>query len=169
MSRVVGALEKLASQINGEINRINSGGCCVFASMAYPYLKEMGLKPKIRVSGSIYNKRKILGRVRNKIEDTGNVHHWWEEGISFRHVLNEIEIKGEKYFFDAYGVVKVEKKSKIEPFCHGLIQRGHLMYEEAVQIAACPDGWNPTFNRGDIGKMATLLEKGFMKLMKEFA
>lgn len=166
MSEVIAALEALSDEISSKIDKINRGGCCVFASMAYPHLKGMGLKPKIRVSDDPFNRRKTLGNLRKKVEDTCVVTSWWRTGMRFWHVLNEIEIDGKAYFFDVYGVV--EREDDTEPFCNGVVHRGQLTHDEAVKLAANVRGWNQTFDRGQIDTMNKLLEKGFKKIMTEF-
>jgi len=155
-------LSDVAKRVNEKIPGINSGGCCVFAAEVYPYLKGLGLKPKIRVADRFIVKECTIEKVRRKVNDRGNIDDWNDNGLWFGHVVCEFEYKGKSYFFDSKKVYV--KKEECEGVLKFNLYKGNLTYNEGVMLASSSRGWNRSFDRKQIQKMRDTLEKQFRKV-----
>lgn len=157
---ILKALKQIGEAVRTEVPNINIGGCCVFAAAAFNHLKDLGLKPKIRVADPDAPP-KALGVVRKSIDPT-DIEQWNVNGVWLGHVILEFSYDGKKYFFDSTGVA--ERNGRREPFLGYDLFRGSLSFKEANEMASVSRGWNPRFHRSDIPTMKSLLDENFGRL-----
>lgn len=162
---LIDALTEITKKVDKEIQKVNWGGCCVFASLAAEHLENLGLNVKIRVGDFAIrptrrHARKALGPIA-KVVPKNTANDWLRYGVDMSHVVAEFEYEGKKYFFDAEGVA--EKTYELEPFCGTYLHRGSIPIHVAKELANS-GGWNPTFKRTQIPKLEALLEVEFSKL-----
>lgn len=159
---MINRIKSICKNVNSEIEHMNSGGCCVFASIITPYLMELGLKPKIRVA-NWNHKQPMIGSIRKKI-DTNDIKQWNSNDVSFGHVVVEVTCNDSKYLVDSKNVML--KTGHIEPTCNMKMMRGELKLNEAVAISSKQSGWNPRFDREQIPRLRALVHSQFTLLKK---
>lgn len=150
---IIKQLQKLGKVANRKVDSINSGGCCVFASLVIERLSEFGIPARGIVVTFGYTKHSIAV-ARRCINDIGDIEEWSKNGISFNHIAVEFFIDKQRYHFDSDGVCEAAPR-----FRGDRIHAGRMKLKELKTLAANPKGWNPTFDRHDIPMLRDLVIK----------
>lgn len=168
MVRLNQHLYKLGQRMNRFHPYINSGGCCVYASILGEELLKRGIDARIIVGASGANhliqhigKASCLNEVRDRIGPTALQENWQENGVHFNHVGLEFKSPddGEWYHCDSDNVAP-------QDWCLGTweIYKGWLSVEDGKILAAFPDGWNTAFDR----KTIPLVKQMIRRAMKRY-
>lgn len=152
-------LNKLGANINRRYPDINSGGCCVFASLVGHELERRNIDTKIIVAStcpedkghkaSIDDARLFVGR-------DNCMSRWNDEGIQFSHVGIEFRLGDDVYHYDSNGAHPEDALLGIYR-----IYPGRLTVKEATELANDGDGWNSMFDRDDIPGLRMRIQKFF--------
>ena len=146
-------LEELAHTIDDQISKVNRGGCCVVASLVALHLQHV-----VPVRGVVFDE---WGRSNQSIDEVrplihnNNKSEWNDNGVNFGHVKVEFDYGGTTYQFDSDGVTLVDHNT-ID--CDQI--PGYLNVDELIYLAA-DTGWNSWFNRDQIPKLHSLINKTF--------
>lgn len=162
-STIVRKLNKFAKQMQAEYPLMNSGGCCVFASLMSAHLAKI-LPVKIHVEGaSYYRTLNNIDHIRpNVVNDD-----WSSHDVRFNHVSISYEVNGTTYFYDTRG-----SKKRYVPLCaarqlrEAALHPGNLTINEASFLAAEDWRWNRSFDRKHIPKLIQQVDEFFEKEFK---
>ena len=136
-------LNILGDRVNSAHDRINSGGCCVFAVLVAKELIKRRIRARIIVGG--YCPDVNLQEVRMKIKDPGDYREWHDNDVYFAHVGVEFVYKGNVYHYDTNGVRPAG--STLERW---RVHNGRMRISWAARLADRPEAWNYCFDRNEI-------------------
>lgn len=140
-------LAELGRYIVDRYPTVNSGGCCVFASVVGRELLNRGIDVKIIVGSKTPVSN--LEVIRNTMKDSHDIEEWNMNGVVFNHIAIELPLDGKMFFFDADGLSRADRSF------HGWgIHPGRLTVAEAESMAMRDDAWNDMFDRKHVSKMA---------------
>ncbi len=151
-------LNMLGKEINTSYPRINSGGCCVYASLVAEELIKLGVKVQGIVGYWNAKSEPSLDYIRPLIK-TGTLSDWHDNGVNFSHVGLEFIHNGYTRHYDSNGVSFQRKKLMGFP-----LYDGRLLPKELRKLAASREGWNPYFNRRDIPDIRKLIAEHMSKV-----
>jgi hypothetical protein len=163
-------LEKLASDVDTEIHAVNSGGCCVFASLVANKLIEAGI-PARAVHADFW-RHNITEMRKFIIEEGMDVYRkssWERAGASFYHVGVLFKFMNKWYTMDSTAIKPGRKYLGIEDMITG---NGSFTAKEAEALAFRRDNagtWNSYFDRRQIPKMRRIINEHFKHLPVDFA
>jgi len=143
-----------------DIDRMNAGGCAVFAGLVSRRLNKIGFKAKVRVGDVLYNsneKNRLKDAKKNGARKMGE---FGEQGICFWHLIVEITDGKQKYHFDSESLVKAKKNLVLFP--NAQVYNGALTPAETL-ILARSKGWNWMFNRKQIPTLIKRLNEVFRR------
>jgi hypothetical protein len=142
---LIDTLDKMGSGVNRKWPYINSGGCCVFASIVGKILQEKGIPVKgIVAAYSAQYKFKPIWWMRRGVSNN-SIPEWERRGLDFNHVGIEFRYGGKKWHYHSKGAQIAGKSFDRMP-----IFRGRLTLDELIELAANEEGWNSAFDRRDI-------------------
>jgi hypothetical protein len=145
-------LNTLGNRINRWYPEVNSGGCCVYASMIGEELRKRGIEVRIIVAA--YSATKDIDKARKRVNNIHQKSEWNAEDIWFNHVGVEFQHEGVWYHYDSDGVNP--KSKKLGSFT---VYPGRLSVDEAKVLADEPEGWNWSFDRNKIPAMKRHVKK----------
>lgn len=151
-------IQKILDKIDGEFYRINSGGCCVMASILAHQMKKIVDDVNIVTTG--WGTASSLDSIRHNISDNTNMEEWENNGVGFNHVWVEFKWNGRWYAMDSKGI-KTRKEQYRE---WGKPYKGSFTLDEARAFARSTD-WNPTFERWQIPLMRKRAYYHFARLL----
>jgi hypothetical protein len=152
-------LTQLAKEVKTKVPCINFGGCCVFAALVSKHLSTIVPTRLVVFKGWFCddNEASDLSEAKAKISNN-TVREWNNQGIHFGHVVIEYDNDGQTYRLDSDGV---------EP-CPTVVEdnklTGFLSIDDAEDLAADDDGWNPSFSRSNIPQMKQIIDNFFQQL-----
>jgi hypothetical protein len=130
--QVLAKYDNIINDISNKVNRINCGGCGLYAKMLGDILKENNIKFDyvMLFRQSVTNDKQLKAYIDNNDVDEVNNYHW-------SHVM----VKIGKRYVDAEGVfdspmfsgIRLETKKISEVFLETMLEQKSM--------------WNPTFNR----------------------
>lgn len=156
---LIDKLDKLGWEAGNKIDSLNSGGCCVFASLVANRLSAAG----IPVRGIVAMRRHRydvepeevdIDEARKNVSNVAYDEEWEDNNVHFSHVGLEFELEGKLYHYDSHGVKEAGRTLDNMP-----IVRGRLYPEELEALASVPTNWNYWFNRNQIPKLGKLVDK----------
>lgn len=136
-----------------DIVNLNCGGCGVFAYVAGSVLNKFHnceARFKVVTWGEKSKNTDIHTLVPKK--DKHNIDSWYNNGMSFPHILIEVNLKGEKPFIiDSDGLSEMTTYKGSVPIRHlrGLVRK--------------PKGWNDDFRRSQTSKIMININDYFKK------
>ena len=141
----VSKLQVLSARLNRITPEINHGGCCVMAGILAPYLSKF-CQVRIRVLDR-YGKRPNINEVAHNMGPRSKLRDWGMNDVYFNHVVLELIIDGEKYFYDTDRLKTAKQfyNMRNRPMLHP----GHLEIHHAKLLGDEPN-WNPDFPRETI-------------------
>lgn len=152
-------LNALAKDVEGNIHRVNWGGCGMFASQVAFQLKHvLNVKDVVLRVGDYESNdgEESINNVRNHIKKN-TVGHWNQAGIYFGHIIVEFRYRNKLYHYDTYGgVIAAQDVTKMNGYP---LYQDHMTIEEGLQLAYCRSGWNTCFDRDQIPKMLGIIYK----------
>lgn len=144
-------LARLALSVDRTFPFLNSGGCCVFASIVADELIERGI-PCEGLVVDAYNDEPDIEAVRNNVQR--NVpREWNEHGVDFTHVGLDIPGMGK---YDSRGFDNPNSMLKLWPEA-----KGRLTVQELRELSSVGDGWNRTFDRQQIPTLRRMVKRAF--------
>lgn len=142
---------------NDKFYRINSGGCCVFASLLGDVIRK--IYDDVPVRFAVYSfdtANKDINKIRFNVNDN-SVREWEQCGLDFYHVLMEFKYKNRWYLCDALdGIDTYAPKSYRNS---GKRYKGSLTLTEVKELAA-DTRWNPAFDRRLIPQLEDTIVQG---------
>lgn len=161
MATLIERLNALADDVSNTIERVNNGGCAVFASHVAYHLKYVrGVKEVVVRAGDYdsHGGRLSVDAARKKVKKSNALPcDWNSAGVFFSHVIVEFTYRKKKYHYDSHsGVVSETRETHYGEYP---LYKGGMTVEEGLAIASTPIGWNPTFNRKNIPRMIKLINK----------
>lgn len=152
-------LRELGRQVLLDYPDINSGGCCVYASLVGLQLEKYGVDPKIIVAS--LGQVPVTESLRDLKQDRQylTIDMWNDLDVFFNHVLISFNWKGERYIHDSENtcVWKQDQGYLGDWFFYD----GYLTVNEAWRLAASPTGWNNLFPRSEIFYLAQDISRFF--------
>jgi len=140
---LIESLDTLGKRINRWYPEINSGGCCVYASLIGEELRKRGIETRVIVAA--WGARANLDKVRTKLNNNNQKSEWNNNDVYFNHVGVEFKHNGKTFHYDSDGVKPKSKMLKT-----WTIYPGRLSVDEAKVLADEPEGWNDSFERSKI-------------------
>jgi hypothetical protein len=152
----VNKLHVLSARLTRITSDINHGGCCVMAGIIAPYLSNF-CQVRIRVLDR-YGSRPNLNQVASNLSPTSKLRDWGMNDVFFNHVVLELIIDGEKYFYDTDRLKTAKQfyNMKNRPMLHP----GHLEVHNAVKLGNEPN-WNRDFPRETIPLLQRVVHQFF--------
>lgn len=145
-------LENLGNEANKQVDNINHGGCCVYASIVGDNLKKffpfLNVNIKVATDPWFFDSHKNIDDIRNKrqMRQITSVRGWQTVGkIDFGHVF--IEICYENTISFLCDSTLVERNNNNIFFDNMFIYKGSFSIEEAKKFSNEEDFWNERFNR----------------------
>lgn len=157
---LIDEVDDLCRKINKRVNRINSGGCAVFAALMGQCLEQYG-RVGIAV-GTDERKTASIDKARKNIEENV-VDEWNDNDVWFAHIVIEFEYQGNKYHVDSTGVHDVSMLTHCGEYT---ILKGRLTVHEVTELASQTHGWNYAFERSQIPTIKQLIDSGFKKMFE---
>lgn len=155
----VEALPILANKMSN-INSLNCGGCCVFATHVAKYLQQ-----HVPVRIVIFNPPDYpsIDSVRTKLKNPRSARQWYKNGMAFFHILIEFDYEGKTYLCDSTGVFPASNQYTFNGWMELYRTSGSLTMEEASALAANHRAWNWRFDRRQIPKIKKRISRFFAK------
>lgn len=144
------------------VEKINNGGCGVFAALVAKRLHRMGYVARVRIGqmDSFWSSRNENCLINAKDNGAKSMYDFYHHGVSFDHLIVEILLEnGEVLHFDSDQLHPAKEKTVNYD---APILNGHLTPLEALRIAK-EKQWNPLFNRKQIPAMIKALNGVFRK------
>ncbi len=135
-------LKELGRHVAIDYPTINTGGCCVYASIVGNLLLRNGFNARVFVTSS---EKANIDKAREAIGNIRCAEEWNENGVYFEHVGVELIVDSCVYHADAGTVCKAANK-----FSGMSVLPGRLSVREATWLASDVAAWNPMFRRKDI-------------------
>lgn len=157
---LIDQLNALADEVDSKIEFVNNGGCCVFAALVGRELGERGYPVQGAVGHALARTREGIHIARTRISER-NVRNWNYWGIHFGHVVIELYDGTNVLQFDSDGI-----RDKSDTIWELPIYAGRLTVEEMEYLAAddSPYTWNDMFDRTQIPKMKSIINKHFKNI-----
>lgn len=137
---------------------INYGGCGVFAANLGAALKEAGYDAKCVVFSNYFDPisaaKVDLGAMQQSMEHWDLMEDWYDQGISFYHVMLEVAGNGEHFLADAEGTYPADT-----PNYRHAARLGGTLSVETMAVLAEDNDWNTTFNREEIPTVRSKLRQ----------
>ncbi len=146
-------LENVGCDVEMNIDRVNHGGCSVFASLMVEYLTRNGIRAR-GISAGYSGKYNSIAVARKNVRKSCDL----KRVIDMTHVGVEFYHAGTRYHCDSRGVVMAHSCFDGMP-----VHRGRLTREELKSIANTPGHWNPQFDRKQIPKMKKIFARNFAR------
>ena len=140
------------------VEKINNGGCGVFAALVAKRLHRMGYVARVRIGQRWASSMNCL--ISAKSNGAKTMMDFYYHGISFDHLIVEVLLEnGEVLHFDSDQLhpAMAETVNFNAP-----IQNGFLTPLEALRLAR-EKNWNPSFNRKQIPAMIKAINGVFRK------
>lgn len=153
-------IDDLCRKVHKSTERINAGGCAIFASFMAQCLEKYG---PVSIAVGTDESPVSIDKARKHI-NSNEVHEWNKRGIYFAHVVVEFEYQGVKYHIDSTGVHDEAVKTHLG---HFQILKGRLTVQEVTELASCDKGWNWCFDRKQIPMIKRMIDQGFKKIFKQ--
>lgn len=158
MLKLKKTLEELGVNLESRFSNLNWGGCGVVALLTGKALQSRG----VPVCGALYTRDRgdppsiptILANLGHSRMQ--NKQNWVEQGISFAHILLQVNTKT-PFLFDSEGVYDLDK-----PFSGLKRVEGDLSLDVLEILVEEEDGWNICFNRANIPQIDATI-KLFLK------
>ena len=147
-------IDALCNHIDDSVDKINSGGCAVFAACMGKRLMQYG---EVRIAVGCDDGDTTIDDARDGVlfNTTGE---WNENGVFFNHIVVEFKYEGKMYHIDSSGVHKESHFTHLGSFP---ILDGRLTVAECGEIAGSSEGWNWMFNRAAIPRIQRMVDYGF--------
>ncbi len=146
-------LNQIGSTVYEKYPTVNSGGCCVYAAAIAVHLQRLGCPVRILVGDD--SDEVCIDEIRPSV-GCNTVEEWNNNGLYFGHVIVEFEYEGITYHYDCAGVTSPDSVTVTYGYA---IVDGYLTVDEAVDLAACNDGWNSRFDRAFIPDIHKMINK----------
>jgi hypothetical protein len=160
MATVLVKLNVLADEVSNQIERVNNGGCAVYAAHVGYHLKYIrGLKDVVLRVGDYCSDdgNRSIESFRKKVKSNAAPRDWNRAGVYFGHVILEFRYRGKLYHYDsAGGVVRASDVTVLNEYP---LYDGHMTVEEGLAIASVSEGWNKMFDRKQIPKLIKLINE----------
>jgi hypothetical protein len=144
-------LDQLGSEVEFRYPAINSGGCCIFASLVARHIAKR-LPTTIKVENYC---EADIDSIRPRLYHN-SIDSWNSHGLQFAHVAVSFVYQGRKYYYDTRGC-----NTKYEALVYnGVLAGGNLTIDEAAELAS-QRGWNPAFDRRIIPELTELIDRFF--------
>lgn len=173
------AILRLIKDVNNQIanvQRLNSGGCGVYAALMTTQFKKYGIDAAGRVltpSHRRYLKEPNIIDTTRDLTKTCSTRvtrsRVWASNVGLYHVIGAIKIdnSSNEILFDS---TLISSRRKVNfPFWGDELPifNGHLSTEELAELAAVREIWNPVFNRRQIPKIRKIIDSCFVKHLGE--
>lgn len=166
MNGLIPKLRELGRRVNELTdNRVNYGGCCVYAAAVAERLQELGLKHVECIAsvddwfdhvGAVEDARNNLIADEVYAEGENGPLDWGYAGLSLHHIAVRFKHNGRWYTHDSDTVI--HGRDTFGKNGYGATPDG-LTPLEARAMADDPDGWNSTFDRRDIPAIRRLVQE----------
>ena len=151
---IIEQLNEAMEAFRNEFRSINSGGCCVMATLIAERL--IDVVPDVEIKVYTWSEHDDVDALREEIIDPMNKFEWNEAGVSFTHVWVEFVLDGTRYAIDSdHGVLEVAAFHSRE----GRPMAGAFTLDEARSFAMDGQGWNSCFDRDQIPAMQRLADE----------
>jgi hypothetical protein len=156
--KLVEALENLGAEVSRNVDRLNCGGCGVYAWLVAKALDALGIKTEVVATNMGWGDLVDLNEVREQIAanmlNLGSKRHWEQLGAQFAHVGVRIKVGKKYYVADANSVNPGKTR-----LCNWKVYKGAYTLEEAEAFAKEARGWNDWFDRGQIPTIRKIVNK----------
>lgn len=143
-----------------DIDRMNAGGCAVFAALVARRLNKIGVKAKVRV-GDVFCWGQSKKQFKNaKKKGAKTLEDYRNNGIGFWHLVVEITEGKQKYHFDSESLVPA--KENLVLFPQAEFYEGAISPAECLTLARSKD-WNYMFDRKQIPALIKKLNEVFRR------
>lgn len=140
------ALNQLAVDTKKAHPNIHLGGCAILASILGEYLEPLG---PIRFRAFSFTRPEAsISEARQRLR-APTLEGWHNAGVDLDHLAVEIALAGERYVYDANGLVRL---CSLESSFATMPLEGWLTREELEALLE-DEGWNDTFSRGEIDSL----------------
>lgn len=165
-------LEELAYHASQHIDRLNCGGCAVFAHMVGDRLYRMPVGDQsIELLGYAVNGwcrayvpsvsatylpatvEVSIDELRHIVKDRWCARTWNKAGLKLSHIGAELRIDGMDYIFDSSGIALSDDHPEFVDRVPGRLERTELML-----MALQPLGWNTKFDRQQMAFIKSLVK-----------
>jgi hypothetical protein len=147
-------LDSLGREVNRRFNKINNGGCCVYAALVAACLAKRGIVATGIVAGPQEKDRPTnIDEVRKALPVTNRKDLWNDGGVIFSHVGLELAGKNGVWHYDSNGMQKAGPTLDCMP-----IYEGRLRLNEMQELADEIAGWNDMFDRKFIPAIAATVK-----------
>lgn len=165
-SSLLTLLDKGLIDIHRGHDQINSGGCAVFATLAYPFISKYFDNIKVRTIHYHGRSSDDIDQTRiNILENDKSVYckqNWWD--LSINHVMLEFEADGELYLLDSEGV---QKRIGFEKRSGHTVCKGSFTYKEIEALSSKGSGWNTCFDRDQISNISLGIDNLFLNTLPQ--
>lgn len=171
MNKLPDFLENLGKKVSKNIFALNCGGCCVYSSLVGEKIKAFFpfIWVRLRVANKNINKMRNINSFKKELKinnEMPNVDDWNAVGVYFEHIVLEIKYKKRKLLCDSNMVIPYTNTLN---YGEGVYQifGGYLTLKEGLELAQDNNGWNWTFDRGQIPKLKRIIKKEFESFVKK--
>lgn len=157
--KLIAAIQELQNA-TGNIERINNGGCGVFAGAAAKRLNRMGFRAYVRVASfGDFGLRLARLVANNAIKSKDDL---TDNDIYCDHLIVEAIVGKKRVFFDATNMSETFQR---ELFLHCRLGHGRMDALSALRVARTRRGWNTWFRRSQIPKLFRQMNEAIAPLM----
>ena len=144
------------------VEKINNGGCGVFAALVAARLKKAKIPARVKVGQmdsyfcSRTDKKALIKAKRNGASSASD---FYDNDVRMDHLIVEVGKGKEKIHFDSQNLIPAAKKTVL---FNATVLEGCLVPKQALVVANSRN-WNPTFNRKQIPQLTKSINKVFKK------
>lgn len=138
-------LTEVAGIVTTDIERINSGGCGVYAVALCDELHAQGFTDaKIRAYNYSYGSTRNLCELEQELDNPKRIYDWMDNGASFVHIV--VEFNGK--LWDSSGGVPLENADRWNRIY--VLSDGYVSLDAMRGMVENVEGWSPWFDRRQI-------------------
>lgn len=152
---IIDKLNTLGYKAEEEFSNLNYGGCCVFASLVADRLAELGIEAGGVVAMDFGGRAPNIDKARSNVHDESDGDEWEENGVKLSHVGIKFQLGGKTLLFDSDGVQEMRERNSLAGYD---VINGVFTRDELRALADNSWNWNYSFDRGQIPKLAELVE-----------
>jgi len=152
-------MSEIHERVSESIERINHGGCAIFAVELVKRMHKLGMNPSIRIYGEKEVDVSLTEQHILEYEEAMDVDTWNDNGVEFIHDV--VEWGG--YLWDAETVESIENAYEYGWYNHPLLP-GEISFDSLREIAFQRHGWNCTYDRSQNPILYNILDDVFERL-----
>ena len=152
------ALTNLARRVNEQISHLNCGGCGFFASLVARELENIpgveGVTIRIGSHGGddADTLRQDFDSIRPLLR-SNTVTEWNKWGIHIGHAIVQFNWEGRTYHYDSNFLLSASEHTRTGGYP---LYASGMTHKEMWEMCQS-EGWNPFFDRGQVGDVSTLV------------